>query len=404
MIYRNIAIVIVTYNRPSSLNRILRSIYSADYLGLDSIDLIISCDFSGSKDCENIANEFEWNHGHKIVKAHEQNLGLRAHILYCGDLVKNYDGIIMLEDDLWVAPNFYKYVVQADLFFKNNDKIGQISLYNNEIDEFSYSRFIPLNQNADNYFMQVPSSWGQFWTKEQWFGFKKHYDNGDIEIDSNSMLPDWVIENWSASSWKKYFYNYLVKNDLFVVYPYKSLSTNFGDSGTHHKAKHLFYQSTIDYSLNDFNFIDFENSRVIYDYHFELHKNIIIGFFKEDNILDIEFDINGMKNINKISSKYLLSSKFCSNPIQKFGEDLLPQELNIKFKNEGEFYALGLTKDFDSKIPKKKIHKRNISFQPTITISTVEKQVRSIYEDSSSFKIGKKITSFINSISGVFKK
>ena len=48
----------------------------------------------------------------KIIK-HSKNLGLRAHVITCGDLVNIYDNIIVLEDDLFVSPYFYKYANDA---------------------------------------------------------------------------------------------------------------------------------------------------------------------------------------------------------------------------------------------------------------------------------------------------
>ncbi|QDO93682.1 glycosyltransferase family 2 protein [Formosa sediminum] len=400
---RNIAIVVVAYNRASSLNRVLSSLNNGNYLDIDTVDLIISCDFSGEDACSVLAKEFIWEFGNKKVIVHNENLGLRKHILFCGDLVSDYDGLVMLEDDLYVCPNFYNYIYQADTYFKNNKKIAQISLYTNEIEEFSYSRFMPLNQEADNFFMQVPSSWGQYWTKEQWFNFKEAYMSGELEITQSSLLPDWVINHWPESSWKKYFYNYIIKNDLYVVYPYKSLSTNFGDAGTHHKNQHSHNQSVLDYSISNFKFLDIEESKVIYDYNYELHKNLLNQFFEKDSFYDVEFDLNGMKDLSKISTKYLVSSKTCSKPIKTFGCHLLPQELNIKFHNKGDFYSLGLTVNFDPNIQIEKIYNRNLMYIPSITLNKLRNEIKSIYADSNSYKIGKKITSFFNPILGKFK-
>ena len=109
----NAAIVVVTYNRAESLKRLLQSLAKADYRGRSRIPLIISVDKSNSEACAKAAEEFSWEYGEKRVIRQVERLGLKRHILECGAYSREYDGIIMLEDDLVVAPDFYEYAVRA---------------------------------------------------------------------------------------------------------------------------------------------------------------------------------------------------------------------------------------------------------------------------------------------------
>ncbi|MEJ7683902.1 MAG: hypothetical protein WKG06_39795 [Segetibacter sp.] len=105
------AIVIVTYNRPASLQRLL-SFLSKAVFDCSDVNLVISIDYhSSSKHDEvvKIANDFDWKYGFKKIIEHKSNLGLRAHVLSCGDLSEEYDAVIVLEDDIVVSPFFYKY-------------------------------------------------------------------------------------------------------------------------------------------------------------------------------------------------------------------------------------------------------------------------------------------------------
>lgn len=61
----DIAIIVVAYNRPQSLSRLLWSLQAADYTGFANIPLIISIDYSGDDKCEAIASRFDWKHGEK---------------------------------------------------------------------------------------------------------------------------------------------------------------------------------------------------------------------------------------------------------------------------------------------------------------------------------------------------
>ena len=98
---KSFALIIATFNRPKSLKRLLQSLQNSKYPERDDINLIVSCDYSGSDESIKIAEDFNWDYGHKKVITHSENLGLRNHMLFCGDLCKDYDGIVMLEDDLW---------------------------------------------------------------------------------------------------------------------------------------------------------------------------------------------------------------------------------------------------------------------------------------------------------------
>ena len=48
----DIAIVVVTFNRPNSLERLLKSLYYSDYTGYSDIILYISIDFSDNSECQ----------------------------------------------------------------------------------------------------------------------------------------------------------------------------------------------------------------------------------------------------------------------------------------------------------------------------------------------------------------
>ncbi|WP_299778162.1 glycosyltransferase family A protein [uncultured Formosa sp.] len=379
----NIAIVIPTFNRKISFQRLLHSIDNAFFSKNRKVDLIISIDYSQDNSCSIIAEEFNWEFGEKKIIKHEFNLGLKKHILFCGDLVKDYDAIIMLEDDLWVSPNFYNYATQSYEFFKDDPGIGQISLYAYQYDENSFSKFFPIINGKDNYFMQIPSSWGQLWTKSQWERFRKSFDQGELDIMEDDLLPNKVIYKWSSASWKKHFYKYLVQNNLYVVYPYYSLTTNFADAGTNFSDSVSFYQTHLNSNLNKFDFCVLDEKSIIYDYNFELCFNSVKHFVNFDSdITSVELDLNGQKDLSKVQAEYLISTKKCNKPIKSFGSYLLPQELNIFYNTKGEFYVLAKTSDFVNEITWDKVNERNIQFIPTSLKNFISKKIKFKYESS----------------------
>lgn len=383
----DIAIIVVAYNRPQSLNRLLWSLQTADYTGFANIPLIISIDYSGDDKCEAIASRFDWKHGEKKIIAHTQNLGLKNHILQCGDMALRYDGVIVLEDDLFVSPAFYPYAQQAYRFYKDAEAIAGIGLYNYPFNEIAFCPFEPIADGYDNYFMQVPCSWGQLWTKQQWQNFKAYYS---AAADFNFHLLPEVVQAWpSATSWKKIFYQYIVERNLYFLYPRISLTTNFGDKGQHHSAETMVWQSALLLRNMNFRFSQIENAISIYDAYFELSAEAYNRFTNQS--LDICIDLNGSKPLSKVNNRFLLSSKYCGTPQQKFGMQLYPFEKNVlmnlePLNNSTNFFSLSHTKDFEQRLGvERRFLDINRSF---MNIDFIVDKGRNEIKNSNDYKLG----------------
>lgn len=326
-------IVIIAYNRDKSLKRLLDSLSHA-YYDYNQIDLIISIDKSNNLEVFRIAKEFKWLYGKKIILTYENNLGLREHVLRCGDIALENDAIIMLEDDLVVSKSFYRYSVQSYLYYNNDTNIAGISLYTYRVNEFAKLRpFTPLQDDSDVYFVMVPSSWGQIWTKKQWSLFKKWYEkNHQVSMNEyQGKVPD-IVLNWKESSWKKYFHIYMSEHKKFFVYPRVAYSTNMGEEGTHNIITSNAHQSIL---MGDFNqtyrFKESNDSEAIrYDSFFEslnIKENL-----NYDNLM---IDYYGTKEIFN-ETRYLLSvNNEDYEVIKTWGLELVPYELNIKYNIVG---------------------------------------------------------------------
>lgn len=344
-------IVVVAYNRQNSLSNLLSSLSGADY-GDVQVNLVISIDYSGQNDVHNLAEYFNWEHGEKVIIKHTKNLGLREHILSCGDLSLQYESVIILEDDLLVSQSFYLYAKAALEFYKNNSNIAGISLYHHEHNESAELPFEVINDRYHSYFMKVPSSWGQLWTATHWKGFRSWYDKGQQVIDVD-YLPDNVIA-WPETSWKKYFFKYLIENNTFFVYPKKSFTTNTGAIGKHHDEITGLHHSSLSVQKDNFIFPRLEDTINVYDQFFEILPDSINSIENID-LKDIELDVFGAKPLHKLTSKYLLSSRVCKTPISEYKVTYYPVNLNVlqglkPTNNTQAQLCLGLTQSFENSI------------------------------------------------------
>lgn len=322
----NITIVVSAFNRANSLNRCLYSLSKAFYT--DKVNLIISID-RGSHNLNvlQLAKSFVWKYGPKKVIYRTRHLGLRKHILTCGDLTQKYGSIILIEDDIYVSPYFYDYATQAKEFYQNDHRIAGISLYSPRYNEIAKLPFEPLHSNYDVFFCQLPSSWGQLWTPNQWKMFRNWYNvkNNLIIGPQNTYIPAYV-SRWPETSWKKYFYKYMIEQNKFLVYPYLSFSTNFGDVGTHIKRRLNKFQVPLSYcGLKKYAFCSLDKSSIIYDAFYE---NIgLCKLFKIKNNLSV--DLYGTKS-KTIYKRFVLSTQEMNFKIIKmYNMSMRPIEDNV---------------------------------------------------------------------------
>lgn len=325
-----IAIVIVTYMREKSLVRLLNSLLNVDYLG-DTVDLIISIDFSGKESIKNVATNFNWKFGKKEIVAQTQKLGLRDHILKCGDFTNQYSHICLIEDDLLVSPGIYNFAKQAAEYYENDDSIAGISLYTHLYNHIANRPFYPIDDGFDVFFLQQAQSWGQLWSTKKWAEFRAWYDkNTDMDFKSDDF-PE-KISRWPSSSWLKYHNKYIVETNKYFVYPRVSLITNFSEPGTNRNVITSTFQVPLQLAKRKiYNFSDLSNSKSIYDVFFEseLLADYLLIPRKE-----LQVDLFSSKVVCK--KKYLLSvNKFDYDIIKSYAMELRPLEANVIYNIKG---------------------------------------------------------------------
>jgi len=320
------AICVISYNRPSSTRRCLEALNKA-YYGEDSVDLIISIDYSGQNDVEKVANNFEWKYGKKRVIAHSKNLGLRKHVLSCGNFTQEYDGLIVLEDDIFVAPSFFQYAKSCVNEYSENESIAGISLYSFHINYHNFLPFTPETSDSDVYLMQNAQSWGQVWMKKQWQAFKVWYDNNSDQFPNMPHLPRSIC-GWEKS-WLKYHTRYCIETNRYFIYPYVSQSTCFSDVGEHTNTSNTLIQVPIGRNVKSNYRL---NPSIKYDAFFENMALPELMGYRSDEIC---IDLYGEKD-NRENKRYWLSRKVLDlKVIRAFALELKPIENNILFDVKG---------------------------------------------------------------------
>ena len=326
-------IVVVAYRRLHTLKRLLKSIENAFY-DSDDITLIISIDYHPDNlNVIQYASGFLWTHGTKIIKTHEKNMGLKRHIIECGDYAIDHGAVIILEDDDIVSPSFYEYTRKAHDYSDADERIAGISLYAHEWNGYAGKKFQPLYGDGDVYFGEFSSTRGESWSAGQWEAFKEWYKN-NCEIRQDELLPP-PIYDWKES-WGKFFVRYLVETNRYYVMPYKPVSTVFGEAGTHAARTELDVQVALYWGKNNCHFIPFEEGQH-YDVFFE-NEDLKKVLAVRHGILESEIciDIYALPKRGYGDKRYVLTTRKLNYQIvASYDLNMRPHDANVFFNMPG---------------------------------------------------------------------
>lgn len=326
----NIAIVCIAYNRTDSLKRLLASLEQAYYAM--PATLIISIDKSNTDVVEQFADGYHWPHGEKRVAKHEQNMGLRAHMLSLGSYFEEFDVLIVLEDDITVASSYYSYAQQCAEKYYGHSNIAGISLYSFSVNYQNHLPFTPAKSEYDVYLMNCAMSWGEVWMKPQWKAFIQWYEkhNEDFHLPH---LPA-CLNQWPKSSWLKYHTRYCIEENKYFVYPYFSLSTNNADPGVNFSHVDTLFQSNMLVSLQKhFNIPAAEDLAIRYDGFFQSkYLGTYVGIAEEELCVDLFSDKPACLHKHFLLTDRVLPYKV----VRSFALQLRPIELNVILQREGK--------------------------------------------------------------------
>lgn len=380
---KSFAIVLVCYSRLNGLKRLLSSLEKVDYDHRDDIYLIFSIDNSGSDEVLNFAKMYQWNFGEKRIRTFEKRQGLKQHILQCGEFTKDYDVVVVLEDDIYVSDSMYYYAYQASQFYEYDDRVAGISLYSFQKNWLKWlARFEPQRSKYDVFFMKIAQSWGQVWTQKKWDEFMLWLNkNSNFTIDDT--LPQ-ALNQWPESSWLKFHDKYCIKTGKYFVYPYTSVSTNCSDAGEHNSKSVTDHQVELMYGKNKYSFLKFSSEAILYD---EFMEREGMGKYLGVSDADLTVTLWGTKP-KCIYKRYVLTlDDLPYKCINRFGLSLRPIELNVIKNYKGQEIKLYDTKyTSDSKTKYKcndyvryKYSIRSSDYKTLFTFST--KMLSNIYID-----------------------
>jgi hypothetical protein len=324
-------LVVLAYNRPGPLKRLLSSLTRASYPTNQAVDLILSIDRGkdgADPSVSSIAAEYQWPYGGKRLLCHDQHLGLVEHFYFSGKLAEETGSIVLLEDDLMVSPMFYQFASQALQYYEADDRIAGISLYSLWFNGYTQYPFVPLPDEADVFFLQVPYTQGQAFTGAQWRRFAQWRSEPGSHPKPGDHLHEMFL-NFDAEDWFPIRTKYLIDTGRYYVFPRVSLSTGMGDAGTHFSKSSAFFQVPLQGSKDTYLFKPIDQSIGVYDSFFEILPDRLDSQSDWFKGMHYAVDLNGTKSRHNIQAEFVLTSRPCKSPLHSFGKLMWPMEANI---------------------------------------------------------------------------
>ena len=279
-------IIIFTYNRYKHFEITLKSL-SKNYLSKES-ELYIFCDgpknLSDKKKISRIYNLYLLNKSFKRKKIifRKKNIGLKKNITQgVSQILKDYDSVIVLEDDMISSKYFLTYMNEGLKKFKNYSKVASIHAY-----------MYPLKKKFKNkyFFLKGADCWGWGTWKRSWKKLSLNSKKLSIKIEKNNLIEEFNYNNTynyfkmlkknikTNRSWAICWYASMFLQNMYTLNPTTSLIKNIGLDGSGTNCK-------IDYQMN---------SKFLNKYH--KIENIDL---KENNQIKDEIKIFFKDNLNK---------------------------------------------------------------------------------------------------------
>lgn len=302
-----ITLVVVGYNRPKALAKLLTDV-NALLVDGEQVDLVIGLDGGAPESVQKIATVFHHKNGSKKLISHHKNLGLRQHILSCGDLTKELGNVIILEDDLELSPYLFQYAEWVLNKYENENSLAGFSLYAYRLSETSLKAFYRLKDDPHPvHLMSFPSSWGQLFTPAQWNGFRAWLEKNE---NKEVPLPPFV-KKWSPGSWKRDMLRYMIDTEKDFLYPYQSYTTNKGYKGVNFPISIPLYDVPL---ADGFIKTDLPDLHQVakYDEYFELSPSIVAKLLPGVEATELTVDILGSKHL--VGTGKVLTSKAIHAP------------------------------------------------------------------------------------------
>lgn len=267
-------IVIFAYNRSTPLLLLFNSLKANKYFSDSNIYIYVDgpknrSDINNVNAVKKVCMEFSSDNSRVKIIENKSNYGLKKSVIEgVSKILRIYNKVIILEDDLVLSNDFLEYINNGLSFYEKNEKIWSVC---------GYSPNISVKNSKNIYYYKRSSSWGWATWKDRWE--KVEWDNDEIlnSTIKNKNFKNYIKDigfdyqlllkkafNKEIDSWAAYWTFTQNLHKKLSVHPIRTKVIN---NGTNETGTHFKNLSIIDDRL-------LENMQIEFDQNVMLDKNI----------------------------------------------------------------------------------------------------------------------------------
>ena len=243
----NPPIILFIYKRPEHLKITLDSLSKCD--GYENYSFFVFGDGPKNKSeisdvlkTREVAKNFLGNNAKYFFASN--NKGLASSVIDgISKILKKFESVIVIEDDLIFHKNFLDYITNALNYYSNNDKVSMVSGYMYNVPQFK--------EYQNQIFLPLISTWGWGTWSSAWKNFDPHAEGYQVlktdksirnKFDCNNSYPFsrmlGLQMNGKIDSWGIRWYWSVFKNNGITCFPPNTLVLNngFDNTATHGKG------------------------------------------------------------------------------------------------------------------------------------------------------------------------
>ncbi len=345
------AIAIPAFSRPAALERLLTTLKAAHLPSGATLALVIDRAGDERRRAGNaavieLARRFHWPHGPKEVIVQPRPLGLVGNVFHAAGLAEQYGAVILLEDDLVVSARFYDYACGALAAYGDDPRLAGIALNALWFNGFTHQPFIPLLDDGDTFFLQLSTPQGQVYTAAQWASFKAwSLETEFLRRNSVSAPIHDLFTAFPTDDWLHTKALYLADTNRYYVYPRESLTTNFGEPGTHFAGRTALFQVPMQERRARFRYQPFDETVAVYDGFFELLPDRLNRLTDSLRGLSYDVDLYATKSAHHLRADHVLTTRPTRAALATFAKAMRPLESNVIANVAGRGIALARRED-----------------------------------------------------------
>ena len=196
----DLRIIVLAYNRASSLLKCLTSLNSVDF-GTTSVSLHVWIDRSNETDevdgeTHSVANHFHFSHGHYKVHVQPSHVGILSQWINVWRPCRNSSEIaLILEDDMTVSQHFWRWLKSAHSAYRNRTDLSGYGLSHPGM-EHMHATYLDIPAKFTIYMYKVICTWGFSPHPESWRTFQEWFYKSEMNSTFLPLVPKILPSQW----------------------------------------------------------------------------------------------------------------------------------------------------------------------------------------------------------------